>query len=435
MEFENRKSGSTQYIVCKVSQDCEVDTITRGMLLNNRIEGTAPVEITEIDGTEEYRLDVTGLSLIRDIYEKQIRKQGLLTVLLSITETIIRCRDYMIPETAFVLSEEYIYITPANCQTTLLVLPARQEEPADIKTLLKGILTGCRTDSREPTNYIHYLLDFLKEEDVTTDSICKMLGGLARNEISIPPKYSMAGKEMSQKGSERAQGSVLFQGVGGFSERPVTVGPVPFNSRNNSVKTLPRAGQGIIKPISSVMQAGQDKNTAAIGIRPLSEIMGLKTREEIHVTDKDLTVQLSEERGYKKSETEQEMKSAKEEEYEETGLLIDEYTEDPGAAPSPALKRGYLVRISNEERIEIRGREFVIGRSEEQADYAVPENRWISNLHASIITTRDGCYLRDLGSMNHTYLNDTQVYGKTEVLIQDNSVIRLGNERFRFSYH
>lgn len=432
MEFENRKSGDTQYIVCKAPQECEVDTITRGMLLNNRIEGTAPVEITEIDGMEEYRFDVTGLSLIRDIYEKHIRKQGLLTVLLSITETIIRCRDYMIPETAFVLSEDFIYVTPSNCQTTLLVLPARQEEQYDLKTLLTGILTGCRTDSREPTNYIHYLLDFLKEDDLTTDSICKMLSGLARNEISIPPKYSMAGKEMSRKGHEKVHGSVLFQGGGGFHERTAAIAPIPFDSGNDSVKTLPPAGHDIIKPLSSVLKAGQDQNPASAGIRPLSEIMRLKAREEIRIAEKDMTEQLSEDRGYK-NETALEMEPAEEEEYEETGLLIDEYTEE--LRPVPALKRGYLIRISNEERIEIRGREFVIGRSEEQADYAVPENRWISNMHASIITTRDGCYLRDLGSMNHTYLNDTQIYGKTEVLIQDNSVIRLGNERFQFRYH
>lgn len=94
--------------------------------------------------------------------------------------------------------------------------------------------------------------------------------------------------------------------------------------------------------------------------------------------------------------------------------------------------RYYLIRLSTKERISIIGREFVIGRSAEQADYAIKDNIWISNIHASILKTNEGCFIRDLGSLNHTYLNDTLIEVRTEKLIPNGAIIRMGNERFQF---
>lgn len=52
--------------------------------------------------------------------------------------------------------------------------------------------------------------------------------------------------------------------------------------------------------------------------------------------------------------------------------------------------------------------------------------------NASILKTNEGCFIRDLGSLNHTYLNDTLIEVRTEKLIPNGAIIRMGNERFQF---
>lgn len=527
MEFQNRTIGSIDYVICTVPEKCRIDTITKGMLLNNRIEGIAPVELTEIDGVEEYRFDVTGKHPVTDIYEKHIRKQGLVTLLISITETIIRARDYMIPEDRFFMSDDHVYVDLKTCQTELLCIPAEQEEPADAEpertaepageepavveqaepmfgdpkepedipleesagdirleepaeeledirleepaeddreepedirlegtlfgepeepedirlevpeaveqgetpdaapeeqaeeepekavdliTCVNDILANCKTDMRESNSYVYFLQDYLKQENVTADSLHDLLERIAKNEIVIP---------------ERPRNRVQTIRPEMQNRNAAPVEPVPVRKEIQSpqespkINPLPKKDQGGIKPLSSIMDRKGKAGTS--GIRPLEEIMnaGRKSKESVPQTSV-------------KTDPYPEAQPDEAEVYQETGLLIDE---EEYERSQKRRRGGYLIRLSNEERIEIKGREFVIGRSEEQADYAVTGNRWISNMHASIISTEGGCFLRDLGSMNHTYLNDNMVFGKKELPIPDDAVIRLGNERFRFKYY
>lgn len=410
MELQKKTIGSIDYVICTVPEDNEIDLITKGMLLNNHIEGTVPVELIEMDGIEEYRYDVSERHPVTDIYEKQIRKQGLLTVLKTITETIIRARDYMIPEDQFLISEDYIYVDLNSCQTALLCIPAVQEEPIDIITCINTILDNCKTDKRESDSYVYFIRDFLKQDNVSIDNLNDMLGRIMRNEISIPER-------------PRINAPVINTIIRHDEIDPNDLSKIPADNSvvkgNSEIHPLPKTNKGVIKPLSSIMN--QNDNVDSSIIRPLSEIMNpnntTNTERDSAFTSND-DVQL-------------EIQHIMEESYEETGLLIDEeYTESQNN-----IKLGYLIRLTNNERIEIKGREFVIGRSAEQADYPISENRWISNMHASIISTTDGCYIRDLGSMNHTYLNDNMIHGKTEIPIPNDAIIRLGNERFRFKYN
>lgn len=527
MGFQNRTIGNIDYVICTIPENCRIDSITKGMLLNNRIEGIAPVELTEIDGVQEYRFDVTGKHPVADIYEKHVRKQGLLTLLISMTETIIRARDYMIPEDRFLLSDDCVYVDFKNCQAELICIPAEQEDPAeagserieepeqeepmdagikgtedirpegpmfdepedirpeetaddeseepednrleepanneleelediqledplfgeqeepekirrevpevveqgetldaaqkekaedelekavDLITCVNDILVNCKTDMRESNSYVYFLQDYLKQENVTVDSLHDLLKRIARNEIAIP---------------ERPRNRVQINGLGVQNRNAAPVEPMPVKKEiqppqtSPKINPLPEKDQGAIKPLSSIMD--RKGKAGASGIRPLEEIMnaGRKNKESV-------SQDWGKAAPYPKEQTDEA------EVYQETGLLVDEEEYERSQKNS---RGGYLIRLSNEERIEIKGREFVIGRSEEQADYAVLGNRWISNMHASIISTDNGCYLRDLGSMNHTYLNDNMVFGKKEFKIPDGAIIRLGNERFRFKYY
>lgn len=91
-----------------------------------------------------------------------------------------------------------------------------------------------------------------------------------------------------------------------------------------------------------------------------------------------------------------------------------------------------LMRKNTGEAVQINKQVFCIGKADQGVDFKVTGNKSISRRHAYITSINGVNYLRDNNSTNHTYLNGVQVYSNMDVVIPDNSIIRLSNEEFVF---
>jgi ribosomal protein L40E len=92
-----------------------------------------------------------------------------------------------------------------------------------------------------------------------------------------------------------------------------------------------------------------------------------------------------------------------------------------------------LLRVKNNEKINIDSKEFIIGKKHEMVNYCVVDNPAISRVHAKIVKHDDGRYfIVDMGSTNHTYVNGTQAPANMEVPINKGAKIRISNEEFIF---
>ncbi|MBQ3783156.1 MAG: FHA domain-containing protein [Lachnospiraceae bacterium] len=80
------------------------------------------------------------------------------------------------------------------------------------------------------------------------------------------------------------------------------------------------------------------------------------------------------------------------------------------------------------DRIFIDKPEFVVGR-EQEADYTVPDNV-VSKRHAKITKVQKEYYIEDLESSNGTNVDGKRIIERT--ILQDGSIIRLGNKTFVF---
>ncbi|MGN0436320.1 MAG: FHA domain-containing protein [Wujia sp.] len=92
----------------------------------------------------------------------------------------------------------------------------------------------------------------------------------------------------------------------------------------------------------------------------------------------------------------------------------------------------YLIRVNTEERIMLNKPTFKIGKATRGVDYTVAGNGAISRQHAVIIQKDGVCYIKDNKSTNHTYVNDKMVEDGVEEILTHDSIIRLGDEEFRF---
>lgn len=91
-----------------------------------------------------------------------------------------------------------------------------------------------------------------------------------------------------------------------------------------------------------------------------------------------------------------------------------------------------ICRLSTDETMVIEENEFYLGKSKKINGFSIDGNQTISRRHA-MITRRDGqYYIRDLESVNHTYVNGRKVKFHKEVLLYDGDIIQLANEDFEF---
>ena len=106
----------------------------------------------------------------------------------------------------------------------------------------------------------------------------------------------------------------------------------------------------------------------------------------------------------------------------------------PAADVSAIKVNPYLIRETTEERTMITKNVFKIGKANRGVDYHVSGNGAISRQHAIITKKDDGYYIKDNKSTNHTYVNGKELEDGEEVLLSNNTRIRLGDEEFLFKY-
>lgn len=94
--------------------------------------------------------------------------------------------------------------------------------------------------------------------------------------------------------------------------------------------------------------------------------------------------------------------------------------------------QSYITRQSTGEKIIINKQVFCIGKADQGVDYKIIGNKSVSRRHAYITNINGVNYLRDNNSTNHTYLNGKQIQSEIDVVIPDNSIIRIANEEFLF---
>ncbi len=99
----------------------------------------------------------------------------------------------------------------------------------------------------------------------------------------------------------------------------------------------------------------------------------------------------------------------------------------PGSVPMPV----HLIVVKGQSagtKIPITQPQFLIGR--DARCHLRPRSPVVSKWHCAIITREDGVYVRDLNSLNGTFLNSSRVTG--EVRVQSGDILRVGPLAFAF---
>ncbi len=96
------------------------------------------------------------------------------------------------------------------------------------------------------------------------------------------------------------------------------------------------------------------------------------------------------------------------------------------------VKDGFALSGQSGHKIPLNKDILIIGRQEGVADILITENTSVGRQHAKLIKIDSSYAVKDLKSINGTYVNDKKVAPDQPIALMDGDVLIVSDERFTF---
>lgn len=494
--FENQ--GTNTYLVYTVSTEDCVDSMSLGMLTNNKIPGLAPAIFTQMDTTKYIKYNVSAHISVKQFFSGPVNKKRLVGVFNGIVDAMLSAEDYMIDVNSIIMDLDYIFADVSTCETVLICLPIANTEmpPVDLGVFFKNIMFGTQFDQTENCDHVAKIMNYLNSTPVFSLSDFKeLLNGIDTTSnsqpvvnkpqpvVTPPVKPAQEVKQPVQPAKEETAKPI--QPVQPVVSKPATV-QTPPAAPVKPVQTPPAKPATPEKKISmfsllmhyskenaALYKAQKEASKNAAPAQPVAPatakpatpqtnpgfavpgqsapantgfaIPGQPAQPVAPTTKAPATASASTQPATpvapvatKPNYQPPVVPQSQSMNFGETTVLgggnVGETTV-LGAAPTAVQPKPYLVRVKNNEKINLDKPVYRIGKEKSYVDYFIGDNTAISRSHANFITREDQYFVLDTNSTNHTYVNGTMIQSGVETQIFHGDKVRLANEDFEFKLY
>lgn len=559
MSFTYENQGNNTYLVYKIGASDNVDTMSLGMITNNKIDGIVPTLFTQSDTDRFIKYNISAKVSAKEFLSGVVNKKRLLGVFISVLKAIKSTEEYMIDARSLLIDLEHIYVDVSKCDAMLVCLPlVRQNESVNIPMFFKQIMFSTQFDQDENCDYVAQIINYLNSTPVfSVEAFEKLLMNIDADNLNIAASKAVVGQQKPVQPQSQSQ-----------SQQPKPMQPAMNQLKNAQVQTnMPSQGkmqsQRETQSANNVVQPNQE-NFAVPNMNPQNQnrinnnvqmgtnISGtyVETTSEKQMSMFGLLTHYSKEnkqiyerqKAQRKAQKEAEKNGAAmpgqnvkasnasfaipgqppqqrpqsaqaqpqpvmpqqpqqqfvqpQRQFTQSNLPQRQFAQpqpmpqaqqkpvqqvqpqpvqnqntNTGMTGNPSVppqilenmtKAGnfgettvlgvgseagettvlgasqaqiikpYLLRIKNNERIELNKPVFRIGKERSYVDYFVSDNTAVSRSHANIINKDNDFYIVDTNSTNHTYVNGSMIQSNVETKIEHGTKIRLANEDFEF---
>lgn len=557
MSFTYENQGNNTYLVYKIGASDNVDTMSLGMITNNKIDGIVPTLFTQSDTDRFIKYNISAKVSAKEFLSGVVNKKRLLGVFISVLKAIKSTEEYMIDARSLLIDLEHIYVDVSKCDAMLVCLPlVRQNESVNIPMFFKQIMFSTQFDQNENCDYVAQIINYLNSTPVfSVDAFEKILMDIDADNLNIAASKAVVGQQkpvqpqsqsqsqqpkpmqpaMNQLKNEQVQTNMPSQGKM-QSQRETqsannvvqpnqvnfavpNMNPQNQNRINNNVQMGTNISGTYVETTSEKQmsmfgllthyskenkqiyerqkaqrkaQKEAEKNGAAMpgqnvkasnasfaipGQPPQQRpqpaqpqtVMPQQPQQQFAQPQRQFTQSNQPQRQFAQP---QPMPQAQQKPVQQvqpqpvqnqntnTGMtgnpsvppqILENMTKAGNFGETTVLGVGseagettvlgasqaqiikpYLLRIKNNERIELNKPVFRIGKERSYVDYFVSDNTAVSRSHANIINKDNEFYIVDTNSTNHTYVNGSMIQSNVETKIEHGTKIRLANEDFEF---
>ena len=557
MSFTYENQGNNTYLVYKIGASDNVDTMSLGMITNNKIDGIVPTLFTQSDTDRFIKYNISAKVSAKEFLSGVVNKKRLLGVFISVLKAIKSTEEYMIDARSLLIDLEHIYVDVSKCDAMLVCLPlVRQNESVNIPMFFKQIMFSTQFDQNENCDYVAQIINYLNSTPVfSVDAFEKLLMDIDADNLNIAASKAVVGQQkpvqpqsqsqsqqpkpmqpaMNQLKNEQVQTNMPSQGKM-QSQRETqsannvvqpnqvnfavsNMNPQYQNRINNNVQMGTNISGTYVETTSEKQmsmfgllthyskenkqiyerqkaqrkaQKEAEKNGAAMpgqNVKPSNvsfaipgqppqqrpqpaqpqTVMPQQPQQQFAQPQRQFTQSNQSQRQFAQP---QPMPQAQQKPVQQvqpqpvqnqntnTGMtgnpsvppqILENMTKAGNFGETTVLGVGseagettvlgasqaqlikpYLLRIKNNERIELNKPVFRIGKERSYVDYFVSDNTAVSRSHANIINKDNDFYIVDTNSTNHTYVNGSMIQSNVETKIEHGTKIRLANEDFEF---
>ena len=167
MNFTFESQGTNTYLVYAVNPEDIIDTISLGMLTNNKIPGLVPTQFSQMNATKYIKYNVSSRVSVRQFFSGVVNKKRLLGVFCGIINAMLAAEEYMIDSSSIILDLDYIFTDVSTCETILICLPiAQMGQNVDLGEFFKNIVFATKFDQTENCDYVAQIINYLNSTPI-----------------------------------------------------------------------------------------------------------------------------------------------------------------------------------------------------------------------------------------------------------------------------
>ena len=407
--YEN--SASCSYLVVMAGEDEQILDYQVSMLGYNRPEYLLPMEMKRENETAYFYFDITSrLTLEFLLKRKSLKRNEFVRLLADVARSLADCDGYLLKESGFLLDAGFIYIDPETLKIYMAYIPVRSgRNMAEVfKTFVADlILHHASIEEAGSDNFLQRILGFVKRDNF---NIRELLGLL--EELVYQPQMLQGGPYEAEGRCEAVVPGKELTPVGSGAKKDVRLLRLLAAIASQSlIAAAILSGRSLFEGVPGNVNVTYG---AIVLIILAADVLLFKRLFYEKAPDKTQE---------KKPEREARPTTSAVERLPAQGK-----TELLGSVKPvfPTLRS----RNSPEfEEILIDKPDFVIGRLPDQVDHVCKSNA-IGKVHA-LITVREGSIqIRDLNSVNGTFVNDSRIESNRDVEVRDNDCIMLANSEY-----
>ncbi len=169
--------GSKTYLVRKLNDSEIIDSMSLGMLTNNKINGLATTIFTQMDSEKYLKYNISSKVSVSQFFAGAVNRRRLIGVFSGIVDAMMSAEDYMIDIESLLLDFDYIFADVSTCKTVMICVPIEQHvsEPINLGAFFKNIMFNTQFDQTENCDYVAKIMNYLNSTPVFSISEFKSL--------------------------------------------------------------------------------------------------------------------------------------------------------------------------------------------------------------------------------------------------------------------
>jgi len=227
-EFTYENNGTNTYLVYEIGSEDKIDSMSLGMITNNKIPGLAPTIFTQMDQNKFIKFNVSSKITLQALFSGTVNRKRMIGSFKGIVDAFLSAEDYMLDNSSIILDVNYIFFDVSTNEVTMILLPmvGKQKTNTELCEFFKDKVYSIQSDVSEDCSHVAKMLNYLNSSSTfTLDSFKTLLQGLDDSNTS-------------------SAGISLTKPVNQIPAAPITVAPV----------SAPVAATPVVAPVTAPQQ-------------------------------------------------------------------------------------------------------------------------------------------------------------------------------------